>query len=217
MRRVACLLLVAACGPKPAPVVTPPPEEPPPERTPPPTVVWFTTDGREMMPIACAGGPDGVWGGVACLDPLELGGERGGCKDAMGTARIIVKPEDEHGWTVFHQPGAPPGDDPRDKRVHEDHDLDGDGEREKIELVPHDNRASYGRSLTITDGHDPLMSDSYDPFPESADLQLLGTADADGDGRRELILYAPDEEGYGVAVLEYWASAEAYRLDCRNP
>ena len=111
---------------------------------------------------------------------------------------------------------GPTRDDPRDKRTHEV-DLDDNGEPEKIELIPHDNRASYGRSITITDGHDPLMSDRYDPFPDAADVQLLGTSDVDGDHRHELILYAPDEGGFGVVVLEYWAAGEAYRLDCRTP
>jgi hypothetical protein len=226
VRRSLCLLMLAACGPKPrtAPPPPAPPEDPVPE-PPRPALALVSLHGQ-WVPVACAGEVEGVGGGLGCLDALAASElitpgpliER--CADARGAVRGLVlanqepQPDlvlggDAHA-TSFEKT------DPRDKREHFI-DLDGDGSDETITLIPHDNRASYGRSVSIVDGHDPLMADAYDPFSDAADVQLLGTSDVDADARRELIYYAPDAGGFGIAVQEYWAAAEAYRLDCRDP
>lgn len=215
MRRCLWILVLAACGPKPRPAPPPPPSDEPVPEAAPPAMVRLALRG-DWVAIACAGDIEGVGGGSDCIE--ELGTPIDGCTDARGPVRWLAPepPGAELQLGGDATPVTTPKTDPRDKREHLI-DLDGNGTPEQILLIPHDNRASYGRSLTITDGHDPLMSDEYDPFPDAADVQVLGTSDVDGDGRRELILYAPDEGGFGIAVQEYWAAAEAYRLDCRNP
>lgn len=231
MRRFLLLVGLAACGPKPS--TTPPTPDPATVRgdglAPTPRIALVGIRG-EWAPIACPGEVEGVGGGRSCLVHVPPEAPANGlglgslvdCAEPTGPLRGVVfdnlearKPAPLELAGTDVRAVETPRTDPRDKREHLV-DLDGDGDPETITLIPHDNRASYGRSLSIVDGHDPLMIDTFDPFPDAADLVLLGTSDVDADGRRELILHAPGEEVFGIAVQEYWAPTEAYRVECRN-
>lgn len=215
MRRLLLLVPLAACGSS-APKVATHEAAPVDAAVTAATAVVVLGHAGAWLPIACPGEVDGVGGGAAC----RAGGTPQSSLECRDAAGIVMGVTFEDAAEELALRGAEPlhtqRTDPRDKVTHAV-DLDGDGDPESIVLVPHDNRASYGRSLAITDGHDPLMTDELDPFPDAADVQLLGTSDVDGDGRRELILYAPDDGGFSIAVQEHWSAAEAYRLTCRDP
>jgi hypothetical protein len=93
-------------------------------------------------------------------------------------------------------------------------DLDGDGELETVAVgLDLESDAPTRVRLQITGGE---VTTTHDPFATAWDIAVIATSDVDGDGRRELILWASLTAGYAVAVLEYGATDATYVFRCEQ-
>lgn len=94
-------------------------------------------------------------------------------------------------------------------------DLDGDGALETVEVVLDlESDAPTHVHLQITSSAG--VTTTHDPFDTAWDITVLATSDVDGDGQRELILWASLAHGHVAAVLEYGATDAVYAFRCET-
>ena len=142
------------------------------------------------------------------------GGQRGTVVEVEFTGRALEQPKD----VLFYEPGISV----ESLAMVETALLNGKSVavepgyrvKAKLKLAADCPLGAHGMRLRTSGGLTEYVRFFVGPFPTVDDIIVLATTDVDQDGRRELILYGPHAAGWGVAVVEYWASGITYAFHC---
>lgn len=182
-----------------------------------------------LVPLVCPDGAGGLRGGPGCLKKaakrteVRVGEQvirvKKGKRDACGveTAALTLAgpntgfaPRSLAVWGSGNVGITPIGDPAFPLQL----DLDGDGALETVAVgLDLESDEPTRARLQITGGE---VTTTHDPFATAWDIAVIATSDVDGDGQRELILWASLTAGYAIAVLEYGATDATYVFRCEQ-